>query len=57
MRIKKYPRLKSIDDNGVKIDNIFDWLEEQETNYGEKFTLNPINIIEIELDNNEFIYE
>lgn len=55
--LKKYPRLKNIDDNGVNVDNIFDWLEEQEANYGEKFTLNPINIIEMELDNNEFIYE
>ena len=55
--LKKHSRLKIDDNNRVNVNNNFDWLEEQETNYEGKFTLNPINMIEMELDNNEFIYE
>lgn len=47
--LKKYPRLKSVNDNCVNVDNIFDWLEEQQNSYGNKFTLNPINILDLEL--------
>lgn len=44
---KKYPKLSEIDDNGVNVNNIFDWLEEQQNKFGNQFLLEPINEIEI----------
>lgn len=55
--LKKYPRLKSINDSGVNVDNIFDWLEEQQENFGNKFTLSPINTLSLELDSKGDLYE
>lgn len=44
---KKYPKLSEIDDNDVNVNNIFDWLEEQQNKFGNQFLLEPINEIEI----------
>ena len=41
--IKNYSKLIELDDNGVNINNIFDWLDEQKEKYGESFFLNPID--------------
>lgn len=51
--IKNYPKLIELDDNGVNINNIFDWLDEQKEKYGESFFLNPIEELEFEFENLE----
>ena len=50
--LKKYPRLSEIDDNGVNVNNIFDWIEEQQDNFGNQFLLEPVNEIEIDKQKN-----
>lgn len=50
--LKKYPRLSEIDDNGVNVNNILVWIEEQQDNFGNQFLLEPVNEIEIDKQKN-----
>lgn len=54
--LKKYPKMKNLDDRGVSVDNVFDWIEQQQEMYGDQFTLTPINVVQLELENQEFVY-
>ena len=45
--LKKYPKMKNLDDRGVSVDNVFDWIEQQQEMYGDQFTLTPINVVKL----------
>ncbi|MCI8568503.1 MAG: hypothetical protein HFJ11_00810 [Bacilli bacterium] len=48
--------MKNLDDRGVSVDNVFDWIEQQQEMYGDQFTLTPINVVQLELEKQEFVY-
>ncbi|MCI8347714.1 MAG: SAP domain-containing protein [Bacilli bacterium] len=54
--LKKYPKMRNLDDRGVSVDNVFDWIEQQQELYGDQFTLTPINVVQLELEKQEFVY-
>lgn len=44
----KYPKLAYISDNGITINNVFDWLDEMEQQYGSSFFIEQPNELEIQ---------
>ncbi len=54
--LKKYPKMKNLDDRGVSVDNVFDWIEQQQEMYGDQFTLTPVNVVQLEVEKQEFVY-
>lgn len=46
--INTYPNLSNIDDNGVNIDNIFDWLDNQREVFGDSLVVEPVKDLLIE---------
>ena len=44
----KYPKLADISDNGININNVFDWLDELEQQYGSSFFIEQSNELEIQ---------
>lgn len=50
--LKKYPKLSEIYDNGVNVNNIFNWIEEQQDSFGNQFLLEQVNEIEMSKQKN-----